>query len=1381
MDITRDQQLALDDALVAPANRLKIGKSNLRLSSDLNSKEATLQVMYDVLKLTPFYKAFQITTNVLEIYMQEEMLQICPKLPDQLFEELPFEEEILTFLRDLGHSEEIKVITDINVKKLHQPWRSFDVGMYHKKNVDYAYLLWEDFVYQVENKNIKRINEMYYPRFTKVVSRHEDTQLYGAILPNELTNEAIKDSESYKEYYAIASGAEPLKTKASVKKKQARSDKAPKATKGKILKETAKVTKPSKKKLPDQGLETLSEVALTEEEQMRIVTKRSLNQFHSSHASESGMNEGTGVTPGVFNVPKYGSDEEQISWKSSSNKDDDAERENDDDDDADNQDDDDKEEDSFDPRVQTPSHVESTYDEDNDEEIQGANVKGEELDEEETNEEDNANELYRDVNVNLEGRDTEMTDALRTIIQTTQVIEDTHVIITPVNPEDVSVTTIAELPLLSTTILPLPPTPLITHLQQTPVPTPATVPSSSLQDLPNFVSSIPCVIDAYLGNKMHEAIKTNVQLNKLDDNIKKIIKDQVKEQVKAQVSKILPKIKKTINEQLKAEVMTRSSNKSKTSHDVAANLSELELKKILIDKMESNKSIHISDEQKNLYKALVDAYESDKLILDMYGDTVSFKRHRDDEDKDEEPFVGSNRGSKRRRAGKEPESTSAPKEKNSKTTGKSTEGSKSHHKSADKSAQTEEPMHTAKDLEEPAHQEFVTGDTEDKPDKETSQHPNCTLAQKEDTCDSFNELMDTPLDFSAFVINRLKVDNLTPKLLVGPTFDLTKGSYKSLVELEYFFEEVYKATTNQLDWNNPEGQQYPHDLRKPLALIPNSQSRQVIPFDHFINNDLAYWYWILTKGQKQSQYRQNRERNGKSVKKGPHATFQCQPLNQNFYNSNSFGFDQSQPPQFPVIHQPPQEMSIQDMEDLKQQYLDEMKSLINTKDYRDEKIDIKINELKENFNGISIEINKKKKLQQLEQVASPSQFFNSFCYDDDDDDDDEEYTTTITPDSPKTDSLIMVDKHLDTIPETESNEFVKSSVENLVQNPSESEGDCECDVLDCDDSQTNFFSTFSNPLFDDSTSSDDKSSHEEVIYEMSFKTYSNLLFDLDEEIISSEFNLIHNEDLDSTLKMIIDFLFDEFAGELITIPPRIVNREHEEYISLLERLLYDNSSPRPPEDFHANPNTIIKSLPTFPIPVEDSDSLREEINIFLGRDDSIPSGIESDDYDSEGDDNFTSLPEFESFHVDYPDSGDSTIDVVEDIPVDVPNILPTYPTLHMDFHFIPSHNELGSDLDVSSPSEDRNKIYDLGICIEVESTRFLATLSPVIDTLLPFSSKNENKVFNHGVLASKEKSPPSSSYRGFKASKLFHHKSLMLIHGENIPLLDVPFLYFYPP
>ncbi|GJX40182.1 hypothetical protein Tco_0255172 [Tanacetum coccineum] len=396
-------------------------------------------------------------------------------------------------------------------------------------------------------------------------------------------------------------------------------------------------------------------------------------------------------------------------------------------------------------------------------------------------------------------------------------------------------------------------------------------------------------------------------------------------------------------------------------------------------------------------------------------------------------------------------------------------------------------------------------------------------------------------------------------------------------------------------------------------------------------------------------------------------------------------------------------------------------------------------------------------------------------------------STAITPEKP-VNSLIMEDDHLDTILETKSDEFIKSSVENLVPTPSESEDfsdiESECDVPDCDDSKMTNFSTFSNPLFDDSTSSDDESSHKEVIHVMSFKTYSNPLFDLDKEIISSEFNPIHNEDLDSTPKDVcfdvesylleslvnrdtlmasppkIEFL-DEFVGELTCLqltPPGIdnINLDPENDILFLESLLYDNFSPRPPKALQANSNTIIESLPTFPIPVKDSDSLREDIDIFPSPDDSITPGIESDDFDSEGVNNSTSLPEFEPFHVDYPDLGDSTIDVVEDIPMDVPNILPTHPTLHMDFHFIPSHNDLGSDLDVSSPFGDRNKIYDPGICIEVESMRFLATLSPMIDTLLPFSSENEVKVFNHGVLAYKEKSPPSSSHRGFKASKLFH-------------------------
>ncbi|GKF61134.1 hypothetical protein Tco_0181188, partial [Tanacetum coccineum] len=126
----------------------------------------------------------------------------------------------------------------------------------------------------------------------------------------------------------------------------------------------------------------------------------------------------------------------------------------------------------------------------------------------------------------------------------------------------------------------------------------------------------------------------------------------------------------------------RVPTEANTSHAVAANLSELELKKILIDKMEANNSINRSDIQRQLYKELVDAYEADKILLDTYGDTVIIKRPRDGVDDDQEPSAGTDRGSKRRRSGKEPASTSAPSETTTKTTaGKTTTtGSKTHKK-----------------------------------------------------------------------------------------------------------------------------------------------------------------------------------------------------------------------------------------------------------------------------------------------------------------------------------------------------------------------------------------------------------------------------------------------------------------------------------------------------------------------------------------------------------------------------------------------------------------------------------------------------------------------------------------------------------------------------
>nr|GEX84346.1 hypothetical protein [Tanacetum cinerariifolium] len=414
----------------------------------------------------------------------------------------------------------------------------------------------------------------------------------------------------------------------------------------------------------------------------------------------------------------------------------------------------------------------------------------------------------------------------------------------------------------------------ITTTQQASLP-PTTAPSTLLQDLPNFgslfrfdnrlrtleanfsefmqtnqfagaVSAIPGIVHRYMDQRKNEAVQVAVQLQSdklheepqkendeflktIDENMQKIIKEQVKEQVKVQVSKILPRIKQTVNEQLESEVLTRSSHSSKTSYAVVADHFEMELKKILIEKMEGNKSIQRFGEQRNLYKALVEAYEYDKIILDTYGKSVTLKRRRDgDADKDEEPSAGPDRGSKRRREGKEPESASAPTKTTTRSAGKSTQGTKYRQVSASESATGEEPMQTTFQMKEPSHPEFDTG-AEDQPIVQSSPHPEwfslqqkpptpnrnwntklpathgsiqpwiSKLAKQSDYRSSFNELMDTPLDFSNFLINRLKVDTLNPELIAGPTYELLKGSCKSLVELEYHLEEVYKAIIDQLD------------------------------------------------------------------------------------------------------------------------------------------------------------------------------------------------------------------------------------------------------------------------------------------------------------------------------------------------------------------------------------------------------------------------------------------------------------------------------------------------------------------------------------------------------------------------------------------------------
>ncbi|GKD54794.1 hypothetical protein Tco_1288181 [Tanacetum coccineum] len=110
------QQAKLDLELVPKEKRLEIGKCNGRLNPGKTQREPTFQVVLDALALTPCYYAFLTTADVPEI---------CPKVHGQDFDELPTDEDIMSFFKELGHTGEIKSIIDVVVDQMHQPWKTF--------------------------------------------------------------------------------------------------------------------------------------------------------------------------------------------------------------------------------------------------------------------------------------------------------------------------------------------------------------------------------------------------------------------------------------------------------------------------------------------------------------------------------------------------------------------------------------------------------------------------------------------------------------------------------------------------------------------------------------------------------------------------------------------------------------------------------------------------------------------------------------------------------------------------------------------------------------------------------------------------------------------------------------------------------------------------------------------------------------------------------------------------------------------------------------------------------------------------------------------------------------------------------------------------------
>nr|GEV05415.1 hypothetical protein [Tanacetum cinerariifolium] len=385
-------------------------------------------------------------------------------------------------------------------------------------------------------------------------------------------------------------------------------------------------------------------------------------------------------------------------------------------------------------------------------------------------------------------------------------------------------------------------------------------------------------------------------------------------------------------------------------------------------------------------------------------------------------------------------------------------------------------------------------------------------------------------------------------------------------------------------------------------------------------------------------------------------------MNQNFYNSNSSGFDQTQPPQSPVIHQPAQEISIQEMEDLKQQYFDEMKRLINS-EYRDE---IKIEELKGNFNSMSIEINKKEKLLQLEQLANlstyPLKCLNSYCYDDDDD---EDYTIAVTPvlSTEEPDNSLSI---LDTMCDV-----------HLVNNPTPLEAKDHFKIV-----------INSN---DDYSSSDDDYLYNENIEYVEVSPYDSELVSLEVvKIVIPEDEEIEDDNLREKLLKVnlliakIEALkdnptssFEFLTKSSFTSPKSFLEKTNtfDDSLSELENFCFD-----PEETSSGNTTTHSDiSLPDY-----------EAFSFYYDHIEEISSGSTTTHSDMS---DFTheefadelahiiSPPEYDCFLFKVePNSRDFTMYVVEDISLtkepQVHNALPTYPNLHLNMKFQPSSEYL---------------------------------------------------------------------------------------------------------
>ncbi|GKD15196.1 hypothetical protein Tco_1199603 [Tanacetum coccineum] len=284
----------------------------------------------------------------------------------------------------------------------------------------------------------------------------------------------------------------------------------------------------------------------------------------------------------------------------------------------------------------------------------------------------------------------------------------------------------------------------------------------SAQLLATIKSQIPTMVDPHLGTRLGDSIQKGLRSNTTEfkkeaqaeneryiDLIEKSVKDIINDEVKTQLPQIIPKavsdfatpmIKSTIIESLEDVVLAESSSQPQSTYEAAALLTEFELKKILIDKMEKSQSNLPADKHKELYKALVNSYNVDKDLFLVYGKAVSLKRGHEDKDKDEDPPARSDQGMKRRKTSK--------------------------------STQAKEPIHIVNDTKVQQNQGQDMGNNDDQ--------PNVEAAPKHDW---FKKPERPPTLDSDWNVGK-SIDNLTQDHLVGLVFNLLKGTCRSHVELD---------------------------------------------------------------------------------------------------------------------------------------------------------------------------------------------------------------------------------------------------------------------------------------------------------------------------------------------------------------------------------------------------------------------------------------------------------------------------------------------------------------------------------------------------------------------------------------------------------------------